>query len=179
MGTYIHTCIETLTEAGWAVNENPIFTADPTWPGMEGATFTHRAFFSQNYELFTLLVRARDVPGITPLGDFRGLPEDASDEAVHELIGHYETTLWDDPDVELTVNERVSRRVNVDRGGYSWIGVDELLAIDYDTTVDQGTDQNSAVTLRDALGGLYMRHLEEIQILGAPTKTRVLFCFDW
>lgn len=178
MGTYIYTCAETLTDSGWVANTAEIFTADPTWPGMEGQAFTHLPFFSQNYALFALLVGYQEVPGITALGKPRSLPTDASDHALHELVGMYETSMWDDPDEVLTVDERIRRRVNVDRGGYSWICIDELLAVDYDQVVEAATEHAPAVLLRDALGSLCMRHLQQIQSLGAPAKTRLLFCFD-
>lgn len=178
MGTHIYTCAEIRTNGRWVASEKAVFIASPTWPGMEGLQFTDRPFFSQNYELFTLLVGCRGVAGITPIGSCRGLPEDSTSTSVHRLAGFYETTQWDDPDEELTVDERVRRRVNVDRVGFSWIGVNELLAVDYDIEVPDRGNPGKIITLSEALGTLFHKHLSQIISLGNPADTRVLFCFE-
>lgn len=97
---------------------------------------------------------------------------------MHRLAGFYETTQWDDPNEELTVDERVRRRVNVDRVGFSWIGVNELLAVDYDIEVPDKGNPGKIITLSEALGTLFHRHLSQIISLGNPADTRVLFCFE-
>lgn len=178
MGTYIHTSVEVRKDAGWAANEDAVFTADPTWPGMEGEKLTIRPFFNQNYALFALLTGRRDVPGITPIGISRGLPTDTTEDSLQKLAGNYEYTRWDDPDAVLTVDERVRGRINLDRVGFSWIGVDELLAIDYGIQVIDPCEPGSLITLGEALGSLYLKHLSQIKSLGNPVNTRVLFCFD-
>lgn len=178
MGTHIFTSVEVKTDTGWAVNEQAVFTADPTWPGMEGKSYTDRPFFNQNYVLFTLLVGRRGVEGITPIGNCRGLPADATSTSVHELAGFYESTQWDDPDEMLTVDERIRRRVNIDRVGFSWMGVNELLSIDFDIQVPKRGDPGCMITLREALGGLFQKHMSQIISLGDPNHTRFLFCFE-
>ena len=178
MGTHIYTSVEVKTDTGWAVNERAVFTADPTWPGMACKSYTDRAFFNQNYEFFTLLVGLRSVEGITPMGNCRGLPEDADTTSVHELAGFHEVTQWDDPDEELPVDERVRRRFNVDRAGFSWVGVSELLAVDFGIQVPDRGNPGCIITLREALGGLFQQHLSQISSLGDPNHTRLLFCFE-
>jgi hypothetical protein len=178
VGTYIYTSAEVRKKAGWKASKKEVFTCDPDWPGMNGARFTARPFYNQNSVLFALLVGRKDIPGIVPLGDYRSLPEDSTPESVDELVGQYEYRRCDDPDEVLTVDQRIRGRYDLDRGGFSWIGADELMAIDYDQLVPDYGQPAQLIPLSDALGDMYMSHLKKLSRLGSPENVRILFCFD-
>lgn len=180
MGDYIKTAIEVRTPKGWVENTKALFTNIPDWPGHNSDKFTTRGFFWQSCTMFSLFagVRVRE-HGIIPLAPERGLPDDACDDSLYRLLGGWGSDKhWMDesPDPE-TVGEKVANRNDNEIFGLSWVGAHELLAVDYGVAVTDMNPPGETTTLRDALGPMYWKHLEQLAKLGAPQDVRVLFCF--
>lgn len=108
------------------------------------------------------------IPGVPPIVEARGVPEDASPavRADHEA--------WD-----------------TDAFSASWLAVQELAAFDYDRQVtvpwlhrigDDGRTEafgeNVVMTFREFLGDRYLREVEELKALGDPTVFRVVYWFS-
>ncbi|MBD8681710.1 MULTISPECIES: hypothetical protein [Pseudomonas] len=181
MGDYITTSIEVRKANGWVENKKAVFTNMPSWPGHTDAKFTSKGFFWQSCTMYSLFagVRVRE-HGIVPLAPNRGFPDDACDESLIQLLGGWGNDKhWmdDSPDPE-TVAEKVASRNDSEIFGLSWVGADELMAVDYGVPVTDMNPPFETTTLRDALGSLYWNHLQQLIKLGDPDKVRVLFCFS-
>lgn len=182
MGDYIRTVVETRGPNGWRESTTAVFTNDPTWPGHDSSELTQYAFFWQSYTMFSLFagVRTRD-HGIVPIAPNRGLPDDASDDALRHILGGWGdrgglSWLHSDEDFK-TVDQKVGSRNDADAFGFSWIGAAELLAVDYDSLITPMDDPTEAMPLREALGRIFFEHVEQLAKLGAPADVRLLFCF--
>lgn len=179
MGTYIRTVVEIHTEEGWSISNALVFTNDKMWSSNGTGPFICVPFSSQNYDVYALFSGIRDRHGIRPIADPRGLPDDASYSSVSRLAGPLDFSPWDDKEeCDMTVAERVSQRVDKDRGCFSWLGTEELLAVDYEQLVESDPSGSSTQTLKMALGERYFEHLNQLKTLSGGQRSRVLFCFS-
>lgn len=119
----------------------------------------------RSYRLFGFLAGVRNYSAVEPIGARRGIPDDFHDES-HEFR-------------------------DADEGYYhshSWLSLQELLAHDYDKTVeDRRVTINGnggctaepgggkSMTLREFLGDWYFSELERMKEAGVE---RIVFCFD-
>jgi hypothetical protein len=128
------------------------------------------AFEDRNYGFFGWLAGVRNYSAMTPIASNRGLPHDASRKTNADYEG------W-----------------SSDAHSDSWVGLDELLAVDYSQTVEDrrvtkqlaagywsggetcDPGQGAPMTLQEFLGGGYFRDLKRLQDAGAE---RVVFWFD-
>ncbi|MDH4602379.1 hypothetical protein [Pseudomonas syringae] len=180
MGEYIKTVLETRGPSGWRESEAAVFTNDPTWPGHDASEFTRYAFFWQSCTMYSLFadVRTRE-QGIVPIAPNRGLPDDASDEALQHLLGGWGGhSMYQSYDDIVTVAQKVANRNYDESFGFSWLSPAELYAVDYDVLITSMDDPVETATLRDALGSLYFKHLDQLAQLGSPNDVRILFCFS-
>jgi hypothetical protein len=124
----------------------------------------------RQYGLYGWLAGVRNYSDITPISEPRGLPDDFN-------LGE-----WEDESGDWLGDH-----------SYSWLSVDELLAVDYDQVVeDRGVSQEirpglvnggatcepgggEQTTLRDFLGERYFKDLYTLKALGAE---RIVFGFD-
>ena len=179
MGEYINTVVETRGPSGWRESEATVFSNDPTWPGHDSSEFTRHAFFWQSCTMYTLFadVRVRE-HGIVPLAPDRGLPDDASDEALQKLTGGWGGHDWLQIGEYNTVAKKIENRNHDTSFGFSWLSAAELLAVDYDVLITSVDDRTKIESLREALGDLYFKHLGQLAQLGNPNDVRILFCFS-
>lgn len=180
MGDYIRTVVETRGPSGWRESEAAVFTNDPTWPGHDSSEFTRYAFFWQNYTMYSLFadVRTRE-HGITPVAPDRGLPDDASDDALQHILGGWGGHGWFQSDDDCkTVAQKVASRNDDQTFGLSWLSAAELRAVDYDALITTRDDPVETMPLKDALGKRYFEHLAQLAKLGSPENVRILFCFS-
>ncbi|WP_433568122.1 hypothetical protein ACQP1O_42980 (plasmid) [Nocardia sp. CA-151230] len=125
-------------------------------------------FDYRSYNLFGWLGDVRNYSVTPPLASERGVPDDATDEVRDAL------ERWD-----------------CDAHSESWVGVDELLAFDYeasfeDRRVTVGTNggrtaepgDGTMTTYREFLGTDYFSDLDKLTILATHGPTRVVFWFD-
>lgn len=123
----------------------------------QGTGATCPACLERNAELFGILAGVRSVYHVAPVAPRRGLPEDVSPDVAARW-----GAVQDDPDLF----------------GVSWVGLDELLAYDWDQTIESGLDGHPPVTCRDAA-----RHFvqETLPFLSAqvndPRDLRLVFWF--
>lgn len=124
----------------------------------------------RSYGLFGFLADVRNYSAVPPIAPRRGLPADASAAVREDSEG------WDG-----------------DGHSHSWVGLDELLAFDYDAafedrrvtrqvaanaydggcTADPGGGEQT--TFRDFLGPGYFKELDRLKTAGVE---RVVFWFD-
>lgn len=176
MGTYIKAVVEILTSEGWVPNASPVFYNYDRQDDPREARVP-QPNLGQNYELFTLLAGVREVEGITPLSKPRGLPEDTHSSTLFDLAGPYESCPFGYEDEPANVADYLSRRSDIERFAFSWVGVDELLHIDYELMVPVRMEQAKTTSLRDALGDRFFNILEQIQLVAPASQARMLFCF--
>ncbi len=179
MGDYIKTVVEVRNPSGWSESEVAVFTNNPNWPGHDSSEFTRYAFFWQNYTMYSLFadVRTRE-RGIVPIAPGRGLPSDASDSALLRILGGWSHGDWYRPVEINTVAEKVANRQDDEAFGLSWLSARELQAVDYDALITSMDEPIETQPLRDALGALYFKHLDQLAQLGSPDDVRILFCFS-
>lgn len=133
----------------------------------------------RSYGMYGWLADVRNYSEVTPISQPRDLPED------HGLEG-WDGGYW--PAADREYGERF-----LGDHSRSWLSVEELLAVDYEQTVEDrrvarqisaniwsgaetaepGGGKNT--TLREFLGDSYFRDLAELQRIGAE---RILFGFD-
>lgn len=178
MGTYISTVVEILGPDGWRESEQEVFPNDQS----ESPKLTQRAFNWQQYIMFSLFadVRTQD-HGVVPIAPNRGLPENASDSALEEILGGWGAHGWLYPgrseDEFKTVDQKVANRNCDEAYGFSWLTAGELLAVDYDARITSMENPQKTEMLRDALGDRYFENLDQLTRLGSPDQVRILFCF--
>lgn len=144
MGCDIHTIAEVRRDGCWhAVGQYEWFAVysdvDP-----EDAPFEWR-----HYAMFAFLAGVRNYEGIEPIVEPRGMPPDASHEALAKRsywVGHTP----------------------------SFVTLRELVEFDYDRPMSK----ISSATYREVLGDRFFLHLKSVQRLGAPDDVRVVFFFN-
>lgn len=144
MGCDIHTVAEVRRDGRWhSVGQYEWLSvysdADP-----EDAPFEWR-----HYMMFALLAGVRNYEGIEPITQPRGMPSDASMEALAKRsywTGHTP----------------------------SFVTLRELAEFDYDRPMHKG----GAMTYREAIDDRFFRHVEALRRLGPIDDVRVVFFFD-
>ncbi len=126
-------------------------------------------FDLRNYGIFGFLADVRNYSDVTPLAAPKGLPADMS-LAVREKADEWEC----------------------DAHSHSWFKLSELLAVDYDQTIeDRRVTRNGnggctaepgggqSMTLREFLGSSYFKQLDKMAALAeSPDHVRLIFWFD-
>ncbi|MGN7495802.1 hypothetical protein [Pseudomonas lactis] len=182
MGTIIISVVEVRGPEGWVENTTPVFTSNSHHPDGQIEGHSSKGFFCQSYIMFALFadVRTRDY-GVVPIAPGRGLPDDAAESSLYELLGGWDLNggfgFHDEPDFELSVSEKIKRRNNEETYDFSWISGAELLAVDYEAVITSIENPANARTLRDELGANFFEHLDQLNSLGRPDDVRILFGF--
>ena len=120
----------------------------------------------RSYGMFGFLAGVRNYSFVPSLSEPRGFPSD--------MAGF-------DPEKTWEYGEH----------SFSWLGLFELLAFNYDATfedrrctrdgsgaADSGPGNGTIVTFREFLGLRFFRDLLIMQCLGKPSQTRLVFGFD-
>lgn len=179
MGTYIKTVCEVFNGEVWTLNERPVFSNDPNWPGTGSCDLIDTPFFWQSYGMYSLLANVRNTQGIKPIASPRGLPNDTSMEALDELLGDPEQRHWVQIDkASMTVDDRITSRIDPDLGNFSWVTAHELLSVDYTVLVPSRQNEGSFEQLAESLIPRYFEHLKQLESLGKPENVRILFGFQ-
>lgn len=169
MGCDIHSAVEVRDSDGkWRWDDRAVFPDD-----LRDGQFTNAPFDWRSYGMFGFLANVRNYSRVPPLADARGLPDDLSPALADE-----ESEPW------------------LGDHSHSWLGLNELLAFDYDQTFEdrrttKQTGPNSwdgaaladkgegrITTFREFLGSGFFAELERLKTFGDPENVRIVFGFD-
>lgn len=133
----------------WAVNkEGKILNDTGVWVEKDDF-FKGKPFGCRNYGLYGWLADVRNYSELTPIAADRG---------------------W------LNVPEDVLKNQDEDSGhSHSWVSIDELSAVDYDTEIIDKRHKDKRMSLREFLGKGFFMDLSELNRIGASC---VWFCFS-
>ena len=162
MGTYIHAYAERRSNGQW-------FPASLSGL-VTGDDHPAKLLDGQNYTLFGWLADVRNYAKVPPLSLARGLPADVSEEIAH-----------------LADNARERGH-----GRFSWLGLRELVAFDYEATFENRRTGNGGsqygdtypvglgevVTYREAFGQWFFDDIDKLKALGDIDDVRMVFWFD-
>lgn len=144
---------------------------NPDGGDWEGIPF--KPFDWRNYGMYAFLAGVRNYSAVPPIAEPRGLPQGLSHQVKREVEE------WGD-----------------DGHTHSWLLMSELLAFDYDNTLEdrrytrqEGPNffnggatsepgQGKRTTWREFLGPEFFRDLEMLRAAGNQDNTRVVFWFD-
>jgi hypothetical protein len=159
MGMDISTWIEVRGGAAWQKHE-PMDTHTWEWAGFP--------FNWRHYGMFAFLSdgensRVKGLPHID--NPYRGLPKDSD---WLNMTGGYD--LWD-----AAMTRRASILEDSNNHGFSWVGLDELLAFDYDQVWQSPLGPEP---VREELGPMYFEHLKTLEAYGSPENVRVVYYFN-
>lgn len=130
----------------------------------DGHTHTNEPFDWRSYGMFGFLADVRNYSHVPPISQPRGLPPEAGSNDYYEFGDH----------------------------SFSWLGLDELLAFDYDATfedrrcmrdgdgaADSGVGNGVQTTFREFLGPHFFRDIEIMRgLASSPDDVRIVFGFD-
>ena len=136
------------------------------WVHMEVAAFDRRHCY---HNLFGWLAGVPNHFGLTPLAALRGLPADASIQTTEDhnsWLGDAHSESW------VGMNELLA--VDYDQPT-RWVSLDELLAANEAHATDDQPHLHQHGTLREFLGPNYFAAIQRLQDAGAD---RVVFWFD-
>ena len=168
MGCDIHSRVQVFKDGEWKTVEARLF------PDVSPDLFDAESRWSRSspepftwrcYGMFAFLADVRNYSFVPPLSKARGFSEDMKGcDSDDFLFGEH---------------------------SFSWLGLDELLAFNYDQTfedrrwmkdgngaADAGAGNGVMVTFRDFLGPHFFRDLAIMRCLGEPSQVRVVFGFD-
>ncbi len=167
MGCDIHSRIQIQQKNGtWKTVVARIFPTSYAMLFDEGDEFnepTAEPFDWRNYGMFAFLADVRNYSHIPPISAPRGLPSDLGVTDPNQLEDYFGDH------------------------SFSWLGLDELLAFDYDQTfedrrttsaADTGPGNGKKTTYRKFLGPTFFRDLDIIRLVAQDNKARVVFGFD-
>lgn len=149
MGCDIHSFVEVRGPGGWEHVPGPVVTPLDRWSDPS------EPFGWRGYRMFGFLANVRNYYGVPTIAPMRGLPVDVSSQGRDVHAG--------------------------DDCGSSWLMLSELLAYDYDQEFEDKQPfpgDPVRTTVRDHLGDLFFRHLDELGELGCPDDVRVVFWFS-
>ncbi len=167
MGCDIHSFAERKLDGKWKRVEEPLFFEN-TEP-----------FGWRSYSVFSFLANVRNYSNCKPISEPKGLPEDSEYLNEPSDYGNKDTK----EDIERDGNYH----------SFSYITVEEFLAVDYDTvfrnlrgTDDQQfsydalliSDKGEETSLREFLGQGFFVELDVLKSLGTPDEVRIVFYFD-
>lgn len=171
MGCDIHSFVEVQEGGAWASRGN-VFPPEK-WMAERGDGPSLHPWTIRSYRLFGFLAGVRNYSGIQPLSAPRGLPAGIADETA--AANKY----WD-----------------TDGHSHSWLTLAELLAVDYDSHIEDRSytkqvganswdgsataerGQGTVTTLREFLPAQFFQSLEIAKTLGNPENVRFVFWFD-
>ncbi|WP_189070711.1 hypothetical protein [Deinococcus radiotolerans] len=123
----------------------------------EGPSSSRLAFIDRNYNLFGILSNVRSVYTVAPIARSRGLPTDVSSTvAARWAAVAYDDSLF----------------------GLSWVGLDELLAFDWEQTISSELKEYPPLICREAAGRFYQDTLPYLRAqVDDPAHLRIVFWF--
>lgn len=177
MGANIYVAIEQRQADGWVnIHAEPRIDWHP-------AVVTPLCTVSwQDYDLFGLLagVRARAVGNA--IAKDRGLPVDTTEETLDAIAPYSGASLnggyggWSHPEPSTPQERALISSGDYETYGFSWVGLEELLAFDYDQVLTNESGQPS--TYREELGQMFFRNVDELKKQLPLGEIRLLFCFS-
>lgn len=122
-----------------------------------GTSLSCPASLDREYELFGILAGVRSIYSITPIAPGRGLPQDVSPDVA---------TRW------AAVED------DIDLFGVSWVGLDELLAYDWEQTIDSGLGEYPPLKCKDAARRFFQETLPYLRAqIDDSRHLRMVFWF--